>query len=248
MVRITWIYRKLFCRKGYGVHSPFVYDLITQVIEEKCYFYAYRNISLIRLQLLQNEQFVHYKGKRITVKKALRRYGISKKEGELLFRLTNYFKPHTILCIGSSLGLIPLYLTRYDSTVQCITLESEPDFANQAMCFLRREENPSLQIQIGSISETVPESIVQFQRIDCIYINKNVEINDLEVIFTQCFPYVHDTAFCVLAGIRSSKEKYHYWKQLCQHPNVTVTIDLFYTGILFFKPDLHKRVYKTIPL
>ena len=248
MFSITRIYRKLFCRKGYGVHSPFVFDLITHVIEEKCHFYSYLDISLTRIQLFQNEQFVYYRGKRITVKKAFRQYGISNKEGELLFRLTNYFKPHTILCIGSSLGLTPLYLSRYDSTVQCITLECEPDFTAIATHFLGKEKNSSLQILTGSYLVTLPESIMQLQQIDCIYISKDVEINDLAEIFQQCLPFIHNTTFCVLAGIRSSSEKYHYWKQLCQHPSITVTIDLFYTSILFFQPNLNNRVYETILL
>ena len=27
---IVPLYRRLFCRKGYGIHSPFVFDLITK--------------------------------------------------------------------------------------------------------------------------------------------------------------------------------------------------------------------------
>ena len=246
MFHITRIYRKLFCRKGYGVHSPFLFDLITQVIEEKSYFYSYQDISLIRHQLLQNDKFIHFRGKQITVKKALHRYGISKKEGEFLIRLTNYLKPRTILSIGSSLGLIPLYLTRYDSTVHCITLECESDFAKMASHFLSKEANPSLQIRTGAYLDTLPDSVVQLQHIDCIYISKDVTKNDLEEIFQQCIPFVSDKTFCVLAGIHSSSDKYQYWKQLYQHPRVTVAVDLFDIGILFFQPKLHKRVYNTI--
>ena len=32
--------RKIRHRKGYGVHSPFAYGLITKVIEEKSGYYA----------------------------------------------------------------------------------------------------------------------------------------------------------------------------------------------------------------
>ena len=246
MFRTTQIYRKLFCRKGYGVHSPFVFDLITNVIEDRCGYYSYHDIALIRKQLTQNNTFIHYKGKRLKVKQAVRRYGISLKEGEFLFRLTNYFKPRTILAIGSSLGLTPLYLTRYDSTVQCMTLESEPDFAEIAAHLLSKETNPSLQIRTGAYHESVPDSIQQFPRIDCIFTDKNVGISDLDGFFNQCLPSIHDHTFYVLAGIRSSSERYHYWQQISQHPKVTVAIDLFQMGLLFFQPKLHKRVYRTI--
>ena len=240
------IYRKLFCRKGHGVHSPFVFDLITNVVADQCAYYSYNDISRIRLLLTQKEEFIHCNGKRMTVKKAVQRYGISKKEGEFLFRLTNHYKPRSILAIGSSVGLAPLYLTRYDSTVQCITLESVPDFAEIATHLLSKETNPSLQIRAGAYHESVPESLLQFALIDFIFADKNVGINDLDVIFNQCLPFIHNDTMCVLAGIRSSDEKYYFWEQICQHPQVTIAVDLFQMGLLFFQSKLHKQVYKTI--
>jgi hypothetical protein len=246
MFHVTKIYRMLFCRKGYGVHSPFVFDLITNVIEEMMIFYAYHDIAQIRLQLLQKDKPIHYRDKKLAVKKVLRQYGISKKEGEFLFRMANHYKPHSILSVGSSMGLAPLCLSRYNSTVQCVTLEEEQDLAEIATHFLNKEKNPSLLIKTGAYEVTIPESIVQLQQIDCIFFGKDVEANNIITIFQQYLPFIHDNTFCVLAGIRSSSEKQHCWKQCCQLPCVTVAVDLFDMGILFFQPKLHKRTYKTI--
>lgn len=243
---ITYIYRKLCCRKGFGVHSPFVFDLITNVIEETTTFYSYHDISRIRLQLLQTTQPIHYRGKQISVKKALRLYGISKKEGEFLFRLTNYYKPRTILAIGSSFGLIPLYLTRYRSDVQCVVLECEQDLAEIAKQVLSKEKNPALQILTGAYDVIIPESIAHLRQIDCIYIGKDVGIDNFTTVFQLCVPFIHDHTCCVLADIRSSSEQQHRFRQCCQHPRVTVAVDLLNTGLLFFQPKLHKRVYKAI--
>jgi len=243
---ITQIYRRIFGRKGYGVHSPFVFDLITNVIEEKCAYYSYADVSRIRTQLSKNNGFVNYRGKRISVKKAVQRFCILRKEGEFLFRLTNRYKPRKILAIGSSLGLTPLYLSRYNSLVQCITLECESDFAEIAAHLLNKEANPLLQIRTGLYHELLPESLSQLKQVDCLFISKDIGINDSETIFEQCLPFVHDKTVCVWAGIHSSSEKVHHWKQICQHPKVTVAVDLFQLGLLFFQPKLHKRVYKTI--
>jgi len=127
-----------------------------------------------------------------------------------------------------------------------MTLESEPDLADTATRIWNNETNPSLSIRTGTYQATIPESIAQLQRIDCIFVGKDVEISDLNVIFSTCLPFIHDNTFWVLAGIRSSSEKYHYWQQLHQHPRITVAVDLFHLGLLFFQPRLHKRVYKTI--
>lgn len=246
MLSIIRTYRKLFCRKGFGVHSPFVFELITRVIEETCEYYAYYDISLVRLQILQNERIIKYRKKRISVKKALRQYGLSAKEGNFLFRLTNYLKPRTILSVGSSMGLAPLYLSRYDSKVRCITLECEQDLAEITGQFLRKEKNPALEIKTGAYEKLLPDSIGKLQHIDCVFIGKDVSVCDWDTVFEQCLPFVSETSFFVLAGIRSSTEKQQYWMQFRQHVSITVAVDLFDIGLLFFHPKLRKRVYKTI--
>ena len=42
------LYRGIRYRKGFGVHSPFVFNLITKVIEERCQYYSFYDIELIR--------------------------------------------------------------------------------------------------------------------------------------------------------------------------------------------------------
>ena len=246
MLDITCLYRKLFCRKGFGVHSPFVFDLITNVIGDTFAYYSYKDISLIRKKLLNKNKLVFCQGKQITVKKAIQQYGISTKEGEFLFRLTNRYKPRKIVAFGSSLGLIPLYLSRYDSTVQCVTMESEPDFAKTAQRLLKKETNQSHQIRTGSYRELASKITEKITSIDCIVFDKNIEISDIEAIFNHFQPYIHAKTFLVLADIRSSIEKKRFWKQMCRHPRVTVAVDLYHMGLLFVDPRLHKRVYKSI--
>ena len=243
MLSLTPVYRKLFCRKGFGVHSPFLFDLITNVIEETYHYYAFDDIASVRLQLLQNEQLIQYGDRRITVKKAVQRYGISQKEGMFLFRLANHCKPQTILSVGSSMVLAPLCLTRYDSSVRCITLEREQDVAEVARHFLK---HPAFTIKTGSYQALIPESIGELQRIDCVFIGKDAGVYDWDMVFEQCASSICDTTFFVLDGIRSSTGKQQYWTQFRQHPRVTVAIDLYDLGLLFFQPKLHKMFYKTI--
>ena len=53
--------------------------------------------------------------------------GISKKRAELLFRITNYFQPSTILEIGTSLGLATSALTLGNQKAKITTLEGCPN-------------------------------------------------------------------------------------------------------------------------
>ncbi len=88
------LYRCIRYRKGFGVHSPFVFNLITKVIEEKCSYYSFYDIELLRKQLLQTR----------SIGEIVKRESIRAKHGALLFRLTNYFKSKNILQIGTTMG------------------------------------------------------------------------------------------------------------------------------------------------
>ena len=71
-------------RCGYGVHSPFAFSLITDVIYEKMPYYAYSS--------LKEEQ-----------KKMVRERGWTKgsqKVNRFLFRLVNRVQPNTIIEVG----------------------------------------------------------------------------------------------------------------------------------------------------
>jgi hypothetical protein len=100
------LYRYLFRRKGYGVHSPFVYDLITEVIEEKRPYYCYGHLKTQYLAL----------GKRNN------KY-LSRKEYELLFRMANRFKPAKSLVIADDSGLSALYVTAFSKDARCVSAD-----------------------------------------------------------------------------------------------------------------------------
>lgn len=111
----TWretilLYRFLRYRKGFGVHSPFAFSFITKVIDERCGYYCYQDIELIRRQLI-------HKGNKLAGK------DIKHTHGELLFRTVNYFKPKTLLQIGSPAGIASLYMTAYASDLKPLSLK-----------------------------------------------------------------------------------------------------------------------------
>ncbi|MBD3591206.1 hypothetical protein [Bacteroides sp. GM023] len=87
-----WLSRFRY-RCGYGVHSPFAFSLITDVIYEKMPYYAYHS--------LKKEQ-----------KKMVRERGWSKgtqKVNRFLFRLVNRMQPAAIVEVGR-LSMTSLYL------------------------------------------------------------------------------------------------------------------------------------------
>lgn len=89
-----WLCR-LRHRCGYGVHSPFAFNLITQVIYENTPYNKYKDLAAEQKKLAR-ERDKHWKSE-------------SKKMKRLLFRLVNYIQPDTIVDAGT-LAASSLYL------------------------------------------------------------------------------------------------------------------------------------------
>jgi predicted O-methyltransferase YrrM len=242
----TSIFRKFFCRKGYGIHSPFAFNLITRIIEESCPYYFYHELTTARQQLLHNKQTILRQGRQVSIRNLFRQQGITQRESELLFRLANYGKPRFILTLGSSMGLIPLSLTGYASGLYCIALESEPGLAAVAHdTLLHRGARSRIEIRTGACDKLFPEALEAFPRIDCLFWSRETEATSLADFFRQSLPRIHDETVYIMEGIRASSVKYRLWQQLCLHPKVTASVDLYTWGLLFFQPKLHRRTYKS---
>lgn len=245
------IYRSIRYRKGYGVHSPFVFNLITKVINESCSYYSFCDIELLRKQLLFRDQLIAYPGRQQrgcirqrTVGEIVEREAIKPKHGALLFRLTNYFKSKNILQLGPSMGLSTLYLTSYAPGLKCIALESVPEFATIARLVFEKEGKNPVDLRIGAYADLLPQALEDMGKTDFIFFNTLYEQHNNLSLFNECMKYIHEDTVFVLEGIKVSSKMRELWQNICARPDVTVTVDLYSMGIVFFNRKLHKRNYK----
>jgi len=103
------LYRLLFCRRGFGVHSPFVYDLITNVIEE-------------------DREYYFYKAFHDTVRRAAKvKQSLRERERKLLFRLANRFRTYRMLIVGSDGAITAVYMLAFSSAARCLVVEPHDD-------------------------------------------------------------------------------------------------------------------------
>ena len=234
---IKRLYRMIFCRGGHGVHSPFVFDLLTNVIEEKASYYCYDSLSLVRLQLRQDGSNLRHENREYTVEKYIDRFCFSECEDRLLFRLANRFRPRTIYLMGCDLGLAPLYLTAYSGSVHCIAVEQDPDVAAVAQKFVDKYSSSKIDINISGSLDIPDDSVIDF-----------FVCGGGGVAFEKILPFMSDESIMIIPEINKSSKNRNTWKEICAHPRITVTLDLCSFGIVFFNPRLNRRTYKSFVL
>lgn len=246
----TFVYRALCYQGGFGVHSPFVYDLITKAIETPCEYYRYYDIELIRKELLFRDTPLAYPDRRkggekrnSTLAAIVKREAIRPKEGALLFRLTNYLKSKNILQIGADMGLSTLYLTSYAPNLNCISLENVPEFVPIIQVSFEKGARCPIDLRVGDYRTTLLEALQKMPYPDFVYFNTAYEEADNEWIFETCLKHATDSTVFVFGGIRANDFMRNLWKKACDCPQVTVSMDLHSVGIAFFDKKLHKKNY-----
>jgi len=211
---------KIRHHRGHGIHSPFVYNLIRKVIEEKTNYYAYSDIK----EYIINDLNIRFKPNKIN---------------RLSFRLVNYFNSKNILEIGSGKGINTLYLTAPSNAITCYSVELD----NSKIAFAKKLYSSGWKRNISSHSEEIPFDLLSDKQ-DCIYINlknyKNITDNDLEKISKL----IYQKTFIIVEGIRTNKRCRALWKRIADTRSRTVVLDLFNIGIVFFDEKLYPWKYE----
>ena len=258
---INRLFRQLFCRGGYGVHSPFVFDLITTVIEEQKHYYCYEHLHTVRLQLLQYQPKVTVRNRTMSVEKAINTCCFTEAEDRLLFRLANRFQPKTIFMVGSHFGLTPLYLTAYSKDSACIVFEPEPSIAAITDEFLKKYASASITLcdNMSGFFKTCNKGSCDgdncLQSIDrhfdfIVWGNSFRSFDETLSLknFERFLPHLDDKSVMVITGINASSNSRKVWKAICAHPKVTVTLDFYRFGIVIFNPQYPQKTYKSVVL
>ncbi len=245
-------YRKLRHRRGHGVHSPFVFALITKVIEERGSYYSYQDIELLRKQYGYRTESVTFpdqrrKGRERTLPlgRLFQREAIPARKGTLLFRLANYYKPGRILQIGGSIDLSALYLTASARDTHCVVMEHVPSFVPVAREIL--DKRPLLRpvsVHEGNYAAELPQVLAGMGSPDFVFFNIVPEQTDPVCLFRECIIRANEQTIFVFNEIKSNVAMRSCWQEVCASPEITVAVDLYSLGIAFVNKKLHKRIYK----
>jgi len=218
------------------VHSPFIYNLITKVIEEKTPYYVFEDIENFRKELLNSENII----KTLTAKETQ-----PKNYGALLFRLVNFFKCSNILQIGSSTGLMSLYLALpLRKSCECYAMEERPGLLENTQIFVEKNSLSNLHLMEGVYADNLNRLKPEIKSFDFIFINFMGDFEKTREALSLIETFIQPDTILVIDKIRQNKSMKKLWKEIKNRSDVTLTIDLFSLGLVFFNSKLQKKHYK----
>ncbi|HWY36911.1 MAG TPA: class I SAM-dependent methyltransferase [Bacteroidia bacterium] len=234
----------------HSIHSPFVFKLYTEAIKNKSKYYAYEELDKIRAALLQDHTLIEITDLGAGSKKLKQARKIAeiakisvvqKKYGELLFRLVNYFQPKTILELGTSLGLSAMYMSKAAPGAEIITAEGCPNTFQYARSLISKYETQNIK-PINSSFEEVFKDQSEKRNVDFVYIDGNHTYEATIKYLHELLEITNENSILVFDDIYWSPGMTKAWNEIKEHAAVTVTIDLFKMGLVFFrKENKHKE-------
>ena len=255
MEKIKIIQRYLnYYRKAdtiYQVHSPFVYEFAEQVLEDDRDFYAFDTVEFLRNILKQNKDSITItdfgagsksnNGTQRTVGQIAKNAASRPWQCQTLFRLINFYKPKTILEIGTSLGISTLYQAMAAQNSEFITMEGDPVIAKIAKHNFKEMKMNHIQMVQGNFDTTLLPTLEKIKQLDYIFIDGNHRLEPTVRYFETALKFAHKESVFVIDDIHWSAEMEAAWKKIKNHPQVTISVDLFHMGVVFFRKENRLR-------
>ena len=255
MISILYFYRfckhYFFAKNLHGTHSPFVFALLTNVIYKKTKFKFSEAIEFQRNKLLNNASIITINdlgaGSNVLITKkrsinAMAKSSLkSKKLAELLARLADHFQPQQIIELGTSFGITTAYLAQAAQKAKITTIEGCPEIAEIASSLFANLALNNIQLIVGNIDSVLKDVAKNSKALDFVYFDGNHTEEATLRYFYVCIPFSTASSVFVFDDIYWSTGMYNAWQKIKSNPNVTVTIDLFHIGLVFFKKDQAKE-------
>lgn len=234
-----------------GVQAPFLFRLCNEVLTSKNRVTAGAPFEAVRQTLLADHREIQVtdlgagaKTESSNVRKIsyiARTSAKSRKWAEVLHKLAAAFQPSVMVELGTSLGISGMYLAAAVPEGKLITLEGCPQIAAMARENFDRAGIRNAEIITGSFDDTLPQVLENLARVDFAYVDGN---HTEEATWRYFSWFKHksgpDTVL-IFDDIHWSEGMKNAWHAICQDPAVTVSLDLFHIGVVFFHPGLSKQ-------
>lgn len=243
-------------RNGHGTHSPFVFDFIINVLIDKKKYACYTEIEAGRKRLLKEKTVINVEdfgaGSAIiktndrVIKDIARSSLKPKKYAQLLYRMVQHYAPNNVLELGTSLGITTAYLAAGNKAAAIFTCEGDVNIAATALRNFKELGASRVRLKQGNFDDTLSPLLKVINKVNFVFIDGNHRKIPTLQYFEKLLTHAENATILVFDDIHWSEEMEAAWLIIQQHPAVTLTIDLFFIGIVCISKDVKVKQHFTI--
>jgi len=236
----------------HGVHSPFVYNFVTKCLYDKTSYKAYNELKFYKKELKKSNTLLQVtdlgEGSKVLdahQRKVSQMVGTSSssiKDVKLLYRLSKYFNFKNSLELGTSLGMGTYALALANPKTKITTIEGCSNTSAFANSQLKQKQADNIEFVIGNFTETIPN--LKDSNFDFIFFDGHHNKTATIEYFEALLPKIHNDSIFVFDDIYWSQGMTEAWDYIKNHDAVTVTVDTFHLGFVFFRKEQKKEHFK----
>jgi predicted O-methyltransferase YrrM len=246
-------YLKFFwkSKNEHGVHSPFVFELVTKCFYDKKKYPEYKLINEYRNKLLANNNTLEvtdfgagskvFNSNTRKISLIVKNAGISAKKALLLYRIVQYFKPDTVLEIGTSVGLAISAISVASSNSKITSLEGCKQTQTVAKNMFQEFGWENTQFITTEFSVFFKNPDLKTKKYQLIYFDGNHSKKATLDYFEQLLPTVSNESVWIFDDIHWNKEMEIAWEIIQKRAEVSVSIDIYQWGLVFFRKEQRKE-------
>lgn len=237
--------------KGHGMHSPFVFEFIKKIMNDKTVYPEYEKVEALRDLLLNDSTVLEVedmgagsaidkKNKR-SISSIAKNAAKPKKFGQLLFRMIKYYQPKTILELGTSLGTTTSYISFAKPDARLKTMEGSREIAEAAKRNFKSLDIRNIEIIEGNFDNILSSVVRGLSTVDFAFIDGNHRQEPTERYFKELLARTNNDSILVFDDIHWSSEMEAAWETIKNNAAATCSIDLFFIGIVFFRKEFKEK-------
>jgi len=240
-------------RRGHGIHSPFAFNLVSEIFRNKTATDIVCCIEKKRAKLLADSRSITVNdlgSGSFKMKTSLRkvsdiaRYSaVPEKYGVLLSNMARTFGEPVILEFGTSLGISTMYMAAACPGATVITMEGCRETSEIAAENFSEAGLKNIRIINGSFEDILPALETEKVSPALVFIDGNHRKEPVISYFNKVADMSGAGSVVIIDDINSSKGMAEAWTEIRNHRNVTLSVDIFRMGIVFFRKGLNQVNY-----
>lgn len=240
-------------RNGHGIHSPFVFNLVSEIFQNKISDEVVFKIESIRRQMLKDTRSIHVNDLGSGSKKMkdnvrslsdIARYSaVNKKYGALLYNLATLFGSPYIIEFGTSLGFSAMYMASSSPENVVYTLEGCSGTLEIASANFREARLENIKIMPGPFDESLKILGNSTTCPGMIFIDGDHTREATLRYFEKVAAMAGNDTLVIIDDINYSSGMADAWKEIKKNRGVTISIDICKMGLVFFRKGINPGSY-----
>lgn len=240
-------------RKGHGIHSPFVFEFVNRVLYDRYIYPGYAELRNIRNELVSSQEILsvqetgagsdYFSGQNRKISDLVNRSSISSRFGKLLFRIAAYYKPSAIIELGTSIGMSTLFLAKGAPDARVVTIEGDKEVCEFSRRLFMKLQVNNIQSILGHFDDYLPYLDEKYPGAELVFIDGNHTL-EATLRYFEHFVSRMNEGFIIIDDINWSAGMRQAWETIISDSRASVTIDLFYMGIIVIRKSITPGHYK----